>query len=205
MHLTGLRSVPLNFNILTPFSQPLSLVFVCHIIQDRALRYWATIGDIKSDRVIVQPVVVPTLVPGKVETFTMQFQAPQGAGLYTFQAVFVNNAIVDSEVRKGMKVRPASPLFFSPVLSSHRTDPSTPFQLTVEEPVEEEASEDEISDPDEDTIEGQLAQLKGGSVKKKVEGGEDDESSDESSSDEDTPKGGKKKVESDSSSDSDSD
>jgi len=34
----------------------------------------------------------------------MQFQAPQGAGLYTFQAVFVGNAVADAEVWKGMQV-----------------------------------------------------------------------------------------------------
>ncbi|KAL7413088.1 Sec63 Brl domain-containing protein [Mrakia frigida] len=150
--------------------------------EDRALRYWATIGDIKSDRIIVQPLIVPNLVPGKIERFTMQFQAPQGPGLYTFQAVFVGNAVADAEVWKGM-------------------------QLTVVEPAPSAAaqSEDEISDPDEDTIEGQLAQLKGGNVKSKRKGGDDDDedesSEEESSSDEDGPKGKKGEESSDSDSD----
>jgi translocation protein SEC63 len=59
----------------------------------------------------------------------------------------------------------------------------------------EEPSEDEISDPDEDTIAGQMAAMRGGAVKKHTE--DDDESDEESSTDDDK--------DSDSSSDSDSD
>lgn len=58
---------------------------------------------------------------------------------------------------------------------------------------DEQDAEDEISDPDEDTLAGQMAAMRGGSVKKRTE---DDESDDESSTDDDKD---------DSSSDSDSD
>lgn len=206
------------------------LTHLSPVFQDRALRFWATIGDIKSDRVIVQPVVVPNLVPGKVETFTMQFQAPQGAGLYTFQAAFVGNAVADGEVWKGMQVSSRFRLvsaFFShfpcrlppssfplPSLNLKLTPspvyfpPLPAFQLQVSDPAlsASELSEDEISDPEEDTIEGQLAQLKGGKVKRssKTTGNDDSESeseSEESSSDEDGPKKGGKKGEDNSSSD----
>lgn len=43
---------------------------------------------------------------------------------------------------------------------------------------DEQAYEDEISDPDEDTLEGQMALMKGGKVRKI-----DDESDDESTTD----------------------
>lgn len=97
---------------------------------------------------------------------------------------------------------------FAPSLTSSPF-PSPPIsQLTVVEPAPSATaqSEDEISDPDEDTIEGQLAQLKGGNVKPKRKGGdedgeEDESSEEESSSDEDGPKGKKGEDSSDSDSD----
>ena len=71
-------------------------------------------------------------------------------------------------------------------------------QLKIEDTsslnTDDQQSEDEISDPDEDTIAGQMAVMRGGAVKKRSE--EDEESDEESSTDDD---------ESDSSSDSDSD
>jgi translocation protein SEC63 len=58
---------------------------------------------------------------------------------------------------------------------------------------DEQGAEDEISDPDEDTLAGQMAAMRGGSVRKR----EEDESDEESSTDDDQ--------ESHNSSDSDSD
>ena len=56
-------------------------------------------------------------------------------------------------------------------------------QLKIEEPqAVEQPDEDEISDPDEDTLAGQMAAMRGGKVKKRVEQGEDE---DESSTDDD--------------------
>jgi translocation protein SEC63 len=67
------------------------------------------------------------------------------------------------------------------------------LKLRIEEPpVQEHQSEDDISDPEEDSLAGQMAMLKGAKVKKKAE-----EEDDESSTDDD--------VDEDSSSDSDSD
>ncbi|CDZ98614.1 Molecular chaperone (DnaJ superfamily) [Phaffia rhodozyma] len=148
--------------------------------ENRPLKFWAMIGDIKSDRVIVQPVFIPTIYLGETLSFSLQFQAPPNAGHYTFQATFLSNSVVGSEVRKGML-------------------------LIVDEPVAEaESEDDDISDPEEDSLAGQLAQMKGQRVKSSKLAGEDDDSSEEdSSSDEDGPRG--KKGNDDSSSDSDSD
>ena len=66
--------------------------------------------------------------------------------------------------------------------------------MKVEEPIaDDQGSDDDISDPDEDTLAGQMAAMRGGSVKKIRS--QDEESDDESSTDDDK----------DSSADSDSD
>lgn len=79
-------------------------------------------------------------------------------------------------------------------------------QLRVDEPAVEADDDDDISEPDEDTLAGQLAAMKGEKVKRKGSDGEDgssseEDSDDDSSSDEDGPKG----KNDDDSSDSDSD
>jgi translocation protein SEC63 len=50
--------------------------------------------------------------------------------------------------------------------------------LKVEEPtVDDQGSDDDISDPDEDTLAGQMAAMRGGSVKKiRSQGSDDDDS-----------------------------
>ena len=72
------------------------------------------------------------------------------------------------------------------------------FQLKIEDPsalnADEQGAEDEISDPDEDTLAGQMAAMRGGPVKKSQR---EEESDDESSTDDDQ--------ETDDSSDSDDD
>jgi translocation protein SEC63 len=69
--------------------------------------------------------------------------------------------------------------------------------LKIDDPsvltAEEQGAEDEISDPDEDTLAGQMAALRGGPVKKRGEeesdeesGTDDDEESDDDSSSSDS-------------------
>jgi len=72
-------------------------------------------------------------------------------------------------------------------------DAAKDVQLRVEEPTgEDEPSEDEISEPDEDSLAGQMAAMRGGAVKKKDDddsdesGTDDDEGSDSDSSDSDS-------------------
>jgi translocation protein SEC63 len=181
--------------------------------EDLPLRYWALIADIKSERIIIQPILLPTLKPGQEEEVILAFQAPGGAGLYTFQAMFVCSAVCGREVRHGMMVR--SLLLLIPPLAVFSFIPSwteilillcfSLNQMTVEEPPAVPAAaaeeDDDISDPEEDSIAGQLAAMKGEKVKRKPVV-EEEESDDDSSSDEDGPK---KKGGDSSSSDSDSD
>ena len=67
------------------------------------------------------------------------------------------------------------------------------FHLTISAPVQEQVAEDDISDPEEDSLAGQMALMRGGKVKKR----EEQESDDESSTDDD------KESDNESSSDSD--
>ena len=72
------------------------------------------------------------------------------------------------------------------------------LQLKIEDPpaVSDQQSDDEISEPDEDSLAGQMAAMRGGKVKKRQD---DEEDSDEESGTDDDDK------DTDSSSDSDSD
>ena len=72
------------------------------------------------------------------------------------------------------------------------------LQLKIEDPpaVNDQESDDEISEPDEDSLAGQMAAMRGGKVKKRQD---DEEDSDEESGTDDDDK------DTDSSSDSDSD
>ena len=77
------------------------------------------------------------------------------------------------------------------------------IQLQIEDVsalrADEQNAEDEISDPDEDSLAGQVAAMKGGAVKKNTLGETHDDDDDDSTTDDD------KRNEEESSSDSDSD
>jgi translocation protein SEC63 len=103
----------------------------------------------------------------------MQFQAPPQVGTYTLHVTFVSDTWVgeDQTVYLQLKVDDLSAL-----------------------DEDEQGVEDEISDPEEDTLAGQMAAMRGGSVKKSLYHGADsdeesttdgDEDSDSDSSDSD--------------------
>lgn len=138
------------------------------------------IGDQKLNKVIVPPTRISDVpyanaskAPYDYRTFKLQFQAPPQVGVYTFQLLFVSDTFVGEDVK----------LF---------------VQLKVDDldalEDSEVGEEDEISEPDEDTLAGQMAAMRGEKVKRSPI-----YDSDESSTDDDQSSG------SDSSSDSDSD
>lgn len=105
----------------------------------------------------------------------MQFQAPPQVNLYSFVAHLRSDTYLGEDVQ-------------------------VPIMLKVEEPPSESDSDagDDISEPDEDTLAGQMAMMRGENVKpSKVHGGEydseessddvDEASDDESSSDDEGP------------------
>ena len=105
--------------------------------------------------------------------YKMQFQAPQNVGLFTWKVFVVSDTFVGDEAVRDITLKIEDPS----VLAA------------------DDVNEDEISDPEEDSLAGQMALMRGGSVKKHAD---NDESDDESSTDEEDDKGGD-----DSSSDSD--
>ncbi|OLL26569.1 Translocation protein sec63 [Neolecta irregularis DAH-3] len=118
-------------------------------------RYWIFISDAKQDRLIVPPTLAPS-VGSQVETMSLQFQVPQSPGVYTFQGYIKSDSYLG-------------------------TDHILNVQLHIEEAskLQEIVPDDEISEPDEDSIAGQLNHMKGQPVRKsrKTEESSDDDSS----------------------------
>ena len=138
----------------------------------------------KSNKVVVPPMKitdVPAADPAhgaEYRAYKMQFQAPQNVGLFTWKVFIVSDTFVGDEAVHDITLK--------------IDDPSV---LAADDAANANA-EDEISDPEEDSLAGQMALMRGGSVKKRPE---DEESDDESSTDEEDEKGD----DDDSSSDSD--
>ncbi|KAL0577555.1 secretory subunit, partial [Marasmius crinis-equi] len=130
--------------------------------------WWLILADDKSSRVVVPPMKI-TQVPyanpdaeddKDYRSYKIQFQAPNGTGMFTWKIYLISDTFVGEEVSKTMtlKIEDAS-------------------VLETEDP-----AEDEISDPEEDSLAGQMAAMRGGSVKKTQQ---DEESDEESSTDDD--------------------
>jgi translocation protein SEC63 len=120
-------------------------------------------------------------------SYRVKFQAPAGTGLFTWRVLVVSDTYIGEDAVKDLQVC----LFCYFALMGADVQ-----QLRVEEfaalTADEQPREDEISDPEEDSLAGQMAAMRGGPVKKRRE-----ESDDESSTDDDEA------VVNDSSSDSD--
>jgi translocation protein SEC63 len=89
-------------------------------------------------------------------SYRTQFQAPQQVGTYTLHLTFVSDTFVgeDETVYLQLKVDDLSAL-----------------------DADEQGVEDDISDPEEDTLAGQMAAMRGGTVKKSAYHGESDDGS----------------------------
>lgn len=130
------------------------------------------VGDHKLGRVFVPPTRFNQFGYNKIRSMQLTFQAPPQPGLYTFQTYVKNDSYVGADGQKDM-------------------------MMEVKQPqAEDEDAEDDISEPDEDTIAGQMAAMRGQPFKKIEDGDEDEEEYTTSDSEE---------SESSSSSDSDSD
>ncbi|TIB93285.1 hypothetical protein E3Q19_01360 [Wallemia mellicola] len=143
--------------------------------EERLISYMVMLTDAKTSKIIVQPgrfTNIPIVQAPKykniVKSLDLQFQAPPQPGVYTFRAV------VCSEVQPGWGFQAA------------RT-----MRLLVEKPAAPAKEEDDISEPEEDSLAGQMAQLRGESVKKadaadSDESGTDDDDQEDGSSDSDS-------------------
>ena len=150
--------------------QPIGFARAPYFWDERKPSWWVTIGDPKLDRVIVQPTKVSDIGANIVRTYSVQFQAPPQAGLYTFQALLKSDSFLGSDASRMVKLKVE--------------DASV---LEVED-------EDEISEPEEDSLAGQMALMKGQKVKPSRTEDEDESATDDDDQDDEQ-----------SSSDSDSD
>ncbi|CAD6946431.1 unnamed protein product [Tilletia controversa] len=73
-----------------------------YFLDERKPHWWVFLGDHKLDRVIVHPTRLTDIGPDRVRTYSIQFQAPPQAALYTFQAFVVSDSYLGSEASKPM-------------------------------------------------------------------------------------------------------
>ncbi|TXT08671.1 hypothetical protein VHUM_02799 [Vanrija humicola] len=148
-----------------------------HWPADRKAQYFVLLGDSKLDKVIVQPMRVADIplpnadgTPSEPKEYSLQFQAPPQANLYSFVQYFSSDTFVGADVAR-------------------------PIMLRVEEATEVESDDDDISEPEEDSLAGQMALMRGGKVKPSgVHGGGDGDESEyetDTSSDEEGPRRGR--------------
>ncbi|KAF8306252.1 hypothetical protein DL93DRAFT_2065614 [Clavulina sp. PMI_390] len=155
-----------------------------HWPTERKPQWWIFLADQKQNRVFVPPMKfsevplydpnVPAASQATDRLYKLTFQAPPTAGTLALQVHFVSDSFLGEDIRRSivLKVEDVSAL----------TD-------------EEQGAEDDISDPEEDSLAGQMAALRGGPVKRALVEESDDD--DDSTTDGDAS--------SDSDSDSDSD
>lgn len=121
---------------------------------------------------------VPTANPNIAQdyrTYKLQFQAPPNIQTFTWKLCLISDTFVGEEVTRDISVSTVHCLRY--LGFAHAL-----LQLKIEEARQEELKEDEISDPEEDSLAGQMAMMRGGSVKKRKD---EEESDDESSTDDD--------------------
>ncbi|CDO70306.1 hypothetical protein BN946_scf184370.g7 [Trametes cinnabarina] len=156
---------------------------------NRKPSWWIVLADVKSNKVVVPPLKitdVPVADPARgidYRTYKIQFQAPQTVGLFTWKVFVVSDTFVGDEAARDVVLK--------------IDDPSV---LAAEEDAD---AEDDISEPEEDSLAGQMALMRGGKVKKAGSGGGRREESDEESSSDEEEEEEKKRQDSDSDSDSD--
>ncbi|KAI0706889.1 Sec63 Brl domain-containing protein [Cerioporus squamosus] len=142
--------------------------------------WWIVLADVKSNKVVVPPMKITDVPVADAQSvidyrsYKIQFQAPQTVGLFTWKVFVVSDTFVGDEASRDVILKIDDPS----VLASEDT-----------------TADDDISDLEEDSLAGQMALMRGGSVKKRGAEESDDESS---TDDEEEEKGG-------SSNDSDSD
>ncbi|KAG1753320.1 translocation protein sec63 [Suillus lakei] len=132
--------------------------------------WWLVLADDKSNRIVVPPMKisdVPVSSPGKerdYRSYKLQFQAPPNVGLFTWKVYLVSDTLVGEESCQDISLK---------------IDDISALNA------EEQTAEDEISDPEEDSLAGQMAAMRGGTVKRTVapEDSEDESSTDKEEQD----------------------
>lgn len=110
----------------------------------------------------------------------MSFQAPPEPGLYTFQVYALSDSFVGTDAQRDLRVSIGRSILLT---SAFLTLAAVQMRVEAPQNGHAEDDEDDISDPEEDTIAGQMALMKGQPVKRISQDGSDDE--DDSDDDED--------------------
>lgn len=126
--------------------------------------FWVVLAEPKGNKVVVPPMKITDLPyatedqPGLYRSYKMQFQAPNQVATFPWKLYIISDTFIGQEIIQDI-------------------------QLKIDDAaeLEEVLEEDEISEPEEDSLAGQMAMMRGGAVKKK----QDDESDEESSTDDD--------------------
>ncbi|KAF9984231.1 secretory subunit [Modicella reniformis] len=104
---------------------------------DKKPFWWIVLGDHTNNRIVVSPTKV-TDITSSPKTIRIQFQSPPRPGEYTFNLFIKSDSILGSDVVQEMHLK---------VLDASELPP-------------EPEIDDDISEPDEDSIAGQMALLK---------------------------------------------
>ncbi|KAF8417122.1 Sec63 Brl domain-containing protein [Tirmania nivea] len=165
-------------------AQPNPLAHAPYYPRDYSPRWHLFLSDAKQGKMIIPPTTFTQLektAEGGVETLKLQFQAPPQKGEYTFVMHLVNDAYLGIDTKMNVRMVVEGP----------------------EKVTQMGADEDEISEPDEDSIAGQMNAMRGGPVKKKSKKSDSDDSDEDDEEESDTD--GEKNVQEDSETDTDTD
>ncbi|WFD31772.1 secretory subunit [Malassezia sp. CBS 17886] len=135
--------------------QPSGVAHAPFFAEERKPQWFIQMGDQKNDNVIVAPVKHADVGPNQTRVIRINVQAPPEPGVYTFMVEVSSDSYLGSSAVQLMK-------------------------LHVEEAPEPNAGEDDdISDPEEDTLAGQMALMRGERVKPSAVYADNDDDDDE--------------------------
>ncbi|WVO13402.1 hypothetical protein L204_101017 [Cryptococcus depauperatus] len=128
--------------------------------------FYFLLGDTKLNKVIVPPVKITDIplpstdgTPSSPKEFTLTFQAPPQANLYSFVIYFRSDSLLGADLE-------------------------VPLMLKIENPQDEVSEDEDISEPEEDSLAGQMAMMRGQKVKSSLVRNAGNDAEYESSSDE---------------------
>ncbi|KAI8605063.1 Sec63 Brl domain-containing protein, partial [Dissophora ornata] len=104
---------------------------------DKKPFWWVVLGDHKNNRIVVAPTKI-TDITSTSKTVRIQFQSPPRPGQYSFNLFIKSDSVVGSDILQDMTLT---------VLDASQLPPEADL-------------DDDISEPDEDSIAGQMALLK---------------------------------------------
>ena len=141
--------------------ETIGVAYAPYFAEERKPEWFVELGDDKSDRIIVPPSKFTDVGQTSTRVFKINLQAPPEPGMFSFRLKVQSDSFLGSSA-------------------------SVPMTLRVDKaPDSDEEEEDEISDPEEDTIAGQMALMRGERVKRVMESDEDEDEEDEDEEDED--------------------